>query len=226
MLTKLKRTLDTHANNLALDILILSVLIVIVDFLNIDNSIYQIVCLNLKSWHIIIDCQQYYDLPLWQVLTSFGTILAGLFAYQAINQQNKQLHANQTPIIVTPFGLGVNKDSISIKNVGKGVALKIFVTLDYEGKNSAQKTSSPDLSYAVPTNSSQQDSVIQLDSNKVSKSINRNMIILFVHYSDSEKNLYTTQAIFRALKENGKIVNYLFKDNKVYQDSPIKFRLI
>lgn len=194
----------------------------VLDIFNIDDALYCFTTLNF----LLKPCV-YYDLPFWEVLTAVGTISSGLFAYAALNQSNTQLKAEQTPIIV---GQTISKEQqgingpyyLEFKNIGKGTALKLSVTTDYDGRVSALVEESQNYLYYKGDGFTQGFPITS--ESVIEKS---NEIILYLHYFDINYNRYKTVSKFKVVKDKeGNFVNNLSKDNEVYQVTPSVVRLL
>lgn len=132
-------------------LLFLIVFLSFLDLSNLDNELHSTLCdfLNLNS---SITCLDYYDLPIWEVFVTFGTILTAIIALKAINQSNKQMELEQTPYVVLKDGVVTAPStqkpkgklhSVSIKNVGKGSSYNIRLTADPKGQISIIEGSNP-----------------------------------------------------------------------------------
>jgi hypothetical protein len=180
---------------IAIFILVISVL----DFINWDNITYLFICNELQTIRFISFCISYYDLPIWDVLTSFGTILAGYFAYRALAQSNKQLQAELTPYIVSGNigNEGNFRKTIQLKNIGKGVALKLYLSSDAYGKHRIQHPSLPEYQYVE---FGKEFTTLMLDeviSTKIDFLEEGEGITLYFWYQDIAGNKYRTISVFR-----------------------------
>lgn len=131
-------------------LIILIVLVAIfIDLSNLDSGIHKNLCRAIGVFFKTI-CPDFYDLPIWEVAVATGTIAAAYFAYAAIRESNKRLEVEQTPYVVLKdriFTAGSGKDEhldlISLKNIGKGSAVKITASSDPEGQISIIEGSNP-----------------------------------------------------------------------------------
>lgn len=154
-------------------VVLITLIILIVAFIdvsNLDNILYLTVCSILKS----SSCTGYYDLPIWEVATSVGSIGAIYFAYLAIIQSNKQLEIEQSPYVVMNDRIITNAKNvlhnISLKNIGKGMAKSIISTADPEGKISIIEGSNP---HSIDLGSNQPYTTWAIDEGKVIKGLNK-----------------------------------------------------
>lgn len=211
----LKNVTNNNFNNLKFILLVL-LIIGIVDFINWDNSIYQIICNNLK-FKFITFCGNYYDLPIWAVLESFGTIIAGVFALLAIIQSNKQLEGEQTPHIV-PGNISWPLTNIDIKNIGPGPAFRVSITSDKEGKLEIRNQAIP--RYA---NLGIEKENIMFDQEYYLSLLNINReglgnytkeITLYIWYESASKKRYRTIAKFKVFKTHITNIDYYIEELK------------
>lgn len=122
-------------------ILLGSILIGFLDLSNIDRTLYKMGCLLLKGLLPAV-CPDFYDLPIWEVGITFGTLTAAYYAYAGIRESNKRLELEQTPHVVFNDKIVTAADidgiqrlhTVSLENVGKGRAINITATADPEGK--------------------------------------------------------------------------------------------
>ena len=130
-------------------IALIVLLAVFVDLSNLDSIIHKSLCTAIGALFKTI-CPDFYDLSIWEVAVAFGTVAAAYFAYAAIRESNKRLEIEQTPHVVLKDRIstaGSGKDEqlhiISLKNIGKGSAVKITASSDPEGKISIIEGSNP-----------------------------------------------------------------------------------
>lgn len=191
-------------------------LIIVLDFYDIDNLIYLSFCPLIRIQKYSLTCAVYYDLPIWEVLTSFGTVIAGFFAYKAIIQSNKQFMLNNKPNLVACDNLGVSGSppeifSIHFKNVSNGYATNIKITADSSRSVLIGDSSNPDIQDLGPNGKS----YLAIDSSKLKAGlifqnihIKNNVlkeidhINLYLWYEDLSGHKYKTTSSF--VKENSK----------------------
>lgn len=148
-------------NRPLLTIFLLILLAVFTDLSNLDSLLHKGLCTLFGKVFSAV-CPDYYDLPIWEVGVSFGTVAAALFAYKAIIESNRRLEIEQTPYVVLKervytagSGRSEHLHIISLKNVGKASAVRIIATTDPEGEISIIEGSNPhsiDLAPAEPHN--------------------------------------------------------------------------
>lgn len=121
-------------------------IVAFLDLSNLDRYLHKEVCLILGLF-FDTTCTDFYDLPIWEVSVSFGTLAAVYFAYAAIEQSNRQLEVEQTPYVVMKDRIVTAGEGrlhvVSLKNVGKGMAINLTATADPEGKVSIIEGSNP-----------------------------------------------------------------------------------
>lgn len=122
--------------------------ICLVDVSNLDNAFYQIFCFLTSKLGFHTYCARYYDIQIWDLFVTIGTLSAGYFAYLAVQESNVRLEIEQSPYVVfsdriITADLSRTMHVISIKNIGRGSALRIIATADPDGKISIIDGSNP-----------------------------------------------------------------------------------
>jgi hypothetical protein len=195
-------------------------LLIIIDIYFLDQAGYKLICSSFLSKVCVDD-----DFPFLELLTAIGTISSGIFAYLAMEQSNKQLKADQTPLIVGPYGVSTadlrTSSDIQLLNVGKGIALKVTVTSDYEGVKIVLKKDLPLFMYIEP------DAVVKtIGINSKDVLTKDGESTLYFHYCDIANNKYITIAKFnQTAGANGELVN-VSKSNEIYQLTPALEKLL
>lgn len=118
------------------------------DISNLDSVAFKWVCDLIKSFGFNSSCPDYYDLPIWEVSVTIGTMSAAYYAYAGIREANKRLEIEQSPYLVMQdriltAGPTNRLHIISLKNIGKGRAINITATADPVGKISIIDGSNP-----------------------------------------------------------------------------------
>lgn len=185
-------------------------MIIVFDYFDLDNFFYLFTCSLIRKFKFSLTCSMYYDLPIWDVLVSFGTIIAGYFAYRAIIQSNKQLETSNSPYLVMKNNLGVSVGPkihmVEFKNVSStGLAANVRITADSNGRILIGDSSNADSKDLSPN---QSDS-LAVDENKLIQGlvtqgikINKNIVEevdslkLFLWYEDIFGNKYKTTSLF------------------------------
>lgn len=70
-------------------ILIIFGVIAFLDLSNLDRYLHKGVCLALGVFFETV-CPDFYDLPIWEVATTFGILVIAYFAYTAIDRPDRQ----------------------------------------------------------------------------------------------------------------------------------------
>lgn len=208
------------AKPLIIILLIISIFI-FVDLSNLDSSIYKQICFLLFFNKI---CPDFYDLPIWQVSVSIGTISAAYFAFIALTESNRHFDLEQTPHVVIKDRIitdAANKlHVIMLKNIGKGSAASITATADPDGKISIINGSNP---HSIELTSGEPHNNWAIDENRVVEGLRKQGIHvnssvfneipdenslsvdqkdkadfkLFLWYSDQRDNKYKTETTIR-----------------------------
>lgn len=160
-----------HENPILVIVIIL-VLVACFDFFNMDKNSYDFVC-KLTNTIFKLTCSNYYDLPIWQVSATFGSLAALYFAYRAITQSNLQLEIEQTPYVVMKGSIGMVDNNqrmhvVMFENIGKGLAANITLTVDPEAKISVIESSNP---HTVNLGSGQYNNGWAVDEDQVIKGL-------------------------------------------------------
>src|SRR3989344_1651868 len=131
-------------------------ILVFADLSNIDSFFYKYAC-GLLDIIFNLACPDFYDLPFWEVTVSVGTIATAYFALAALRQSNRQLEIEQTPYVVLKDRIATAANghvhTMSLINIGKGMAANITAYTDPAGKISIIEGSNPhsiDLGAGVP----------------------------------------------------------------------------
>lgn len=118
--------------------LLLACSLIFFDISNLDSVVFKWACSVIKFFGFKTSCPDYYDLPIWEVSVTMGTLSAAYYAYAGIREANKRLEIEQSPYLVIKdriytAGPTDRLHLISLKNIGKGRAINIKATADPEG---------------------------------------------------------------------------------------------
>jgi hypothetical protein len=135
-------------------------------------------------------------MQVWDVAIAVGTILAAYFAYKAINQSNKQLEVEQEPYVVVNSSINLisnGRHMITLKNVGRGSALRITCSVDKEDKDKPFFETTESHSYNLSMNdhitAQANDSVID----KIKQNIVNNKDGFYIFYKSQLGKAYITK---------------------------------
>lgn len=187
------------------------------DAKNLDNFLYQ---------YLRIGSLSYYDLPIWGLFTAVGTISAVVVAlyasYKSTQHVERQLKIEQEPYVVAKNGISIEgidgpstdrkKDylKLSLKNIGRGPAIRITVTgmLNDPNKSLFEDKKDPH-SYDLGSNDEKID--WKIDENNLKELVKKRYnieitqlnkdqpIYLYIFFSDQlNKNYQTKVKLFRS----------------------------
>ena len=141
------------------------------DLSNLDRYLHKGICSTLD---LVFEtsCPDFYDLPIWEVAVSFGTLAVVYFAYAAIDQSNRQMEVEQTPYVTMKDRIVATGEGrlhvISLKNVGRGMAVNLRATADPDGKISMIEGSNP---YSIDLGSGEYNNSWAIDEGQVIKGL-------------------------------------------------------
>ncbi|MEN8253257.1 MAG: hypothetical protein ABFQ62_02680 [Patescibacteria group bacterium] len=185
-------------------------IVLLLDFINFDNWLYQAILSNLG-----FSQKPYYDLSFWVMFGAVGSVFAASMAWQANEAVKKQLKIEQEPYVVLKdeifiYEVGnqkylpIESMMLKVKNIGRGSALKVTINGNKSNPEiaffEADQPHSIDLFAGEAKSDWKVDrhNLIMIVKEQIGKEIStfeqlNEPFYLYIHYSDQNGNSYLTE---------------------------------
>lgn len=191
--------------SLLLVLFIIFAMVAFVDLANIDRYLYKGIC-SLLDIFFESNCPDFYDIPFWSLSTLLSAIIALILSYLAIRQSNRQLEVEQEPYVVADGSIvlvGHGRHEVTLKNVGRGSALRITCSTDRKDRDKAFFEDTEPHSYYLSMNDKVESLVSEDAISKIKGNKRRNGYYFYIFYEDQMGKPYMTEVEMKLPDEGG-----------------------